>query len=79
MYNKEENIEQDVKEDIKEGFCPACLTIPIAFAGIGISSYGSNSRKSHKLKKKISIIGFVISLISVIIGFYFYFNCGQCR
>ena len=48
MYNKEENIEQDVKE----GFCPACLTIPIAFAGIGISSYGSNSRKSHKLKKK---------------------------
>jgi hypothetical protein len=75
MYNKEENIE----EDVKEGFCPVCLTIPMAFIGIGISSYGNNSRKSHKLKKKISIIGFVISLISVIIAFYFYNNCTQCR
>ena len=71
MYNK--------KEDIKENFCAACLTIPFAFAGIGVSAYGSNSIKSHKYRKKIAIVGFIISFISIIIGFYFYFTCSECR
>jgi hypothetical protein len=67
------------KQDIKENFCGACLSIPLAFAGIGVSSYGSNSSKSHKTKKKIIKIGLVISVISIIIGFYFYLSCKECR
>ena len=73
MYNNSNG------KDIKEGFCAACLTIPFAFAGIGVSAYGSNSRKSHKYRKKIAIIGFIISFISIIAGLYFYFKCSECR
>jgi hypothetical protein len=72
-------------EDIIEPFCGACLAIPLAFVGIGASAYGTNSRGSHKKKKKImkiSLIGGIfMTLLSAFLWWYFYMykKCTECR
>ena len=67
-------------EDIKEDFCGACLAVPLAFAGVGASAYGANSRKSYKNAKLIALWGGIISIIiSIIIVIYYLNTCSDCR
>ena len=55
-------------EDVKEGFCGACMAIPLAFAGIGASAYGSSgSRRNHKSSKKWSLRIGIISILKALI------------
>ena len=63
---------------IKEDFCGACLAIPLAFAGVGVTSYG-NSQKKYKYGKKIVLGGLVFTFISLIVAIYFYFKFNNCR
>lgn len=66
-------------KDIVEGFCPACLAVPLAVAGMSASAYGYSSRDEYKKKKKITMIGVIITLISLIIMAYYYFSsCSEC-
>lgn len=65
--------------DVVENFCGACVAIPLAFAGVGVGTYGFNSRKKYKQGKKIAFWGFFISFISLLVALYFYFSCNNCR
>ena len=70
-------------KDVIEGFCGACLAVPLAFAGVGASAYGSsNSRSAHKKQKKIILWSGIISvIISLVIAIYYLFfsKCTKCR
>ena len=66
-------------EDVIEGFCGACVAIPLAFAGVGVGAYGASSRKKYKHGKKIAVIGFFISFLSLIVTVYYLNTCNNCR
>lgn len=67
-------------EDIKEEFCGACLAIPLAFAGVGTSLYGSSSRNKYKKQKKIALWGgIVVVVMSLAIAIYYLCSCKDCR
>jgi hypothetical protein len=51
--------------DQKENFCTACLTVPLAIAGSGMSIYGTNSTGKQKKTKKILLISGIITLLFV--------------
>lgn len=55
------------KIEQKEGFCPACVTVPIALAaGGGMTAYGSSqSSSSHKRFKMIMLISGILTLLCV--------------
>ena len=68
-------------ENTKEEFCGACAAVPLAFAGIGASAYGSSSRGSHKKQKNWALWAGIISVIlSILIAVYFLFikKCVDC-
>ena len=69
------------KKEIKENFCGACLSIPLAFAGVGASAYGAtNSREKHKKSKKIILwAGIITIIISLLIIIYYMTMCKSCR
>ena len=66
---------------IKEDFCGACLAIPLAFAGVGASAYGtSSSRGKYKKQKLIILISGIVSIvISLVIAIYYMSTCSNCR
>lgn len=67
-------------DDTKEEFCGACLAVPLAFAGVGASAYGTSSRNSHKKSKQIALWGGIITIIiSIIITIYYLSTCSECR
>lgn len=84
MSDKDENWKKYKKDgdETKEGFCGACLAIPLAFAGVGASAYGAHSsRGKHKKQKKIALWAGIISIvISILIVVYFLFiaKCKDC-
>ncbi len=66
----------------KEEFCSACVTIPLAFAGTGLSAYGGTTKsteENRQNKKLIFWIGFIVALISIILSIYFLVTCKTCR
>ncbi len=73
--------------NIKEDFCPACVAIPMAMAGIGASAYGASEDKhtnkdEYKARKKLIFgIGVSFTLVSILVAIYFiYFkDCKKCR
>ena len=61
----------DTQEN-KEEFCTACVSVPLALAGGGMSVYGSsNSTGKNKKMKKILLITGVVTLV---LGLYFLFK-----
>lgn len=66
--------------DTKEDFCGACAVVPLAFAGVGATAYGTTSKGSNKKLKKILLwSGLVSVLITIIIAYYFLQNCSDCQ
>ena len=69
-------------EDVIEGWCGACLAVPLAFAGVGASAYGvSGSRKEYKKQKQISLwVGIISVILSLLIAVYYLFiaECKDC-
>jgi Na+-driven multidrug efflux pump len=72
-----------MKEEIKEEFCGACLAVPLAFAGVGASAYGSTSKGKYKSQQKIKkymlIGGIILTVISIIVAWWFLKKCKSCR
>ena len=67
-------------KDTKEDFCGACAVVPIAFAGIGATAYGTSSKGSNKKIKKILVCSGLVSIvITMIIAYYFLKNCSDCQ
>lgn len=65
---------------VKEDFCSLCLTVPLAFAGVGASSYGSSSKKSHKKAKKFAFwTGIATVILSLILATYFLLKKEKCQ
>jgi len=68
---------------IKEEFCGACLAVPLAFIGVGTSSYGAGSKKKHKTAKKIALwSGVGITILSLFIAAYYLWikkDCTSCE
>ena len=69
-------------DNTKEEFCGACLAIPLAMAGVGVTASGAHQKGDHKKRKKIMLWGGIgITVLSVIIAVYFLFikKCKECR
>lgn len=69
-------------KDTSESFCGVCAVVPLAFAGVGASAYGSTSKGSHKKYKKIALWGGIVSIllsIFVIIYYLYFKKCSDCR
>jgi hypothetical protein len=55
----------------KEEFCGSCVVVPLAFAGSGLTLYGtSNTTGSTKKYKKIILISGVVSIIIGLLMYY---------
>jgi hypothetical protein len=68
--------------DLKEDFCPSCLAIPLAMAGVGASAIGANKKGAYKTQKKIlfwSGIATILLAIFIIVYFTFIKKCSDCR
>jgi uncharacterized membrane protein YbjE (DUF340 family) len=73
--------ETEKDQNVKEEFCGACLAIPLALAGAGAGSVGSNKRGKHKkMRKTMMIIGVITVVISIILGVYYLWikDCSDC-
>ncbi len=71
----------NTKEKVKEKFCPACVSIPLAMVGAGVSKAGSNDEKNYRSFKNISLlISSIIIILSIAIGVYYFFikSCNKC-
>jgi hypothetical protein len=69
------------EKKIKENFCPACVSIPLAMVGAGVSKAGSNSEKNYRTFKNISfLISMIFIVLSIFIGIYYFFikSCSKC-
>ena len=70
------------EDETKEEFCGACLAVPLAFAGAGVSAYGTGSKGSHKKRRKMVFwVGILMVLLSLAVAYYYMFikDCGDCR
>ena len=77
---KYRNLKENEQEPIRENFCGACVAIPLALTGIGISA--SSGVGSYQKNKKIMLyVGLGITIISVLFAVYFLYikKCTDCR
>jgi lipoprotein signal peptidase len=58
---------------VKEDFCPACLTIPLAFAGAG-TAFGSHNKAKYKWAMWITIISVVLTIYFIYVK-----KCTTCK
>lgn len=71
-----------MENETKENFCPACIAIPLAMAGAGVSVASGNQKGKHQQRKKIMLWGGIaVTVLSIIIAIYFLFikKCKDCR
>ena len=69
---------------MKEEFCGACLAVPLALVGAGVSTAGSSksTKGKHKKLKKTLLFGGLISIfISILLIIYYKYikKCNECR
>ena len=76
------NMNRKIK-DRRENFCPACLAVPLAFAGAGASSAGAkNSDSSNSSNNKILFwggIGVLVLSLMVAVYYKYYKDCEACN
>ena len=65
--------------DVQEGFCGACLVVPLALAGAGAAGVGAQKGGHSKTKKILLWGGVTVTVITVIIGILYLVRCKSCR
>jgi hypothetical protein len=70
--------------ETKEEFCGACIAVPFALAGAGVTAYGAGgSKKGYKKQKKIAFwVGIGVTLLSLAIAVYYLWikkDCSDCE
>ena len=68
------------EKEIKEDFCPSCVVVPLAFAGVGVSAYSQTNGQYKKQKKIMLWVGVGSVLVSLAIFVYFKYikKCNEC-
>lgn len=70
----------DENEDTKEEFCGVCAALPLAMIGAGVAGTGTKKKGSNKKTKKILFwTGIIVTLISLIVVYYYLTRCKTCR
>lgn len=64
--------------DVKEEFCGVCAVVPALFIGTGTIMSGSSS-SDYKKKRKLQIIGIIITVISLVMIFVYLRRCKECK
>jgi len=67
------------KRETKEDFCGACVMIPLAMAGAGITGYGTKKGAYGKQKKLIMRISLIFTIVTALIAIFYLRNCKSCR
>ena len=69
------------KEDIREDFCPSCLIVPLAFAGVSATTAGSvvSKKKHKKMKLALLISGMLTVILSIGMIVYYNMNKKDCK
>ena len=68
------------EEDTREDFCGACIALPLAMAGAGLSVSGGRKKGDFQKYRKLALWGGLgLVLISIIIGIYYFKTCSSCR
>jgi hypothetical protein len=65
----------------KEEFCPVCAVVPLAMAGAGMAGIGSTKdpKKNKKSRIIMLIVGIILTLVSLLIGLFYWKRCTDCR
>jgi hypothetical protein len=65
----------------KEDFCPACVAVPLAMAGAGMTGIGSTKdpKNNKKSKNILLVVGLIITLLCLAIGIFYLRRCKNCR
>jgi len=63
----------------KENFCGSCVIVPLAFAGSGLTLYGSSesTKGEHKKYKKILLVSGIVTLL--LIGLFMLTSSNKCN
>ncbi len=64
------------KEEIREDFCPACVAVPLAMAGVGTGK--SASGKQSVFSKIIFWLSIIITILSIIVAIWYFTRCEEC-
>lgn len=69
------------REEVKENFCPACIALPVAFAGAGAGVYGAKngSKGGYRKRKKMMLYAGIVTVIASLIAYYYLKNCKSCK
>lgn len=69
-------------KETKEDFCPSCLTVPLAFAGVGAGTISSQSGGKYRQYRK-NLMCFSVASLFVAVCIYVYYNffkdCKKCK
>lgn len=72
-------IDESSEKNVRENFCGACFTVPLALIGAGTAAVGSQQRGQYKKYRKIALWGGIaITLLSILVTFWFLKRCKQC-
>ena len=63
----------------KENFCGACLAVPLAMSGVGITTAGATEDEKNKQKKIMVWVGIILTILSISGYFYFKKTCKDCK
>lgn len=69
----------DEDGNTKEGFCGACLAVPLALAGAGAAGVGARQGSNKKTKSILLWGGVSLTVISVIIAIIYLKSCNKCK
>jgi uncharacterized membrane protein YjfL (UPF0719 family) len=81
MKQNYDNIQENQQNngEIKEDFCSACISVPLALAGVGMTGAGSGG--NYKKSKKILLWGgLAMVILSILVAVYFLYirKCNSC-
>lgn len=68
-----------VPGEIREGFCGACASIPLAFAGAGLGAYG-NKKNDYQQRQRLLVVSAVLTILGIFGTVYFLKvkKCSSC-
>lgn len=67
------------EEETKEDFCPACLIVPLAFAGASATAVGGGVSKKHKKWKKALLISGILTIVLSLVFLVYYLLNRKCN
>ena len=67
------------EDETREGFCGACLAVPLALAGAGAAGVGAKKGGHGKMKKILLWGGVGLTVVTVVVAVIYLVRCKNCR